>query len=203
MSGPDAQLRLDEAALLISAHAQPGLDVDAWLGRLDGLAAGVSSFAAWHGRMFTELGLAGDAETYHAVENSLLDRVVERRRGMPITLAVLGMEVGRRAGVQLAGIGMPGHFLLRHLDEPAHFVDAFAGGELLDETACAALFQRITEGTAPFRPEYLSPVTNRQILGRILANLRHSYWAAGDAAAVEWVMRLQLLVPGPEEMMLN
>jgi regulator of sirC expression with transglutaminase-like and TPR domain len=131
------------------------------------------------------------------VENSLLDRVLERRRGMPITLAVVGMEVARRAGVPVAGIGMPGHFLLRHTEEPAWFVDAFAGGELLDAAGCQALFRRMADPGVPFRPDYLQPVTHRQIVARILANLRYTYAAAGDGANLAWVLQLQLLIPDP------
>ena len=197
VSGRDAALCLDEACLLISAHAQPGLDVGGALGALDRMAEGIDSFVAWHARVFTETGFTGDAEDYHAVENSLLDRVLERRRGMPITLAVVGMEVARRAGVPVAGIGMPGHFLLRHTEEPAWFVDAFAGGELLDEAGCEALFRKIADPGVPFRPDYLRPATNRQIVARILANLRYTYAAADDRANLAWVLRLQLFMPDP------
>ena len=197
VSGRDDALHLDEACLVVSAHAQPGLDVGPALGALDRMAEGIDSFAAWHARLFAEAGFTGDAEDYHAVENSLLDRVLERRRGMPITLAVVGMEVARRAGVPMVGIGMPGHFLVRHTEDPAWFVDAFAGGELLDAAGCEALFRKIADPGAPFRPDYLLPVTNRQIVARILANLRYTYAAAGDGANLAWVLRLQLLMPDP------
>ena len=197
VSGPDDALPLDEACLLVSAHAQNGLDIRRTLRRLDRMAAGITSFETWRRRLFSDVGLVGDIESYHAVDNSLLDRVVDRRRGMPITLAVVGMEVARRAGVPMAGIGMPGHFLLRHLEEPAQFVDAFAGGELLDEAGCEALFRKISEPGAPFLPEYLRPVTGRQIVARILANLRYSYISAADRTNLAWVLRLQLLMPDP------
>jgi regulator of sirC expression with transglutaminase-like and TPR domain len=195
VSGRDEELRLDEACLLVCAHAEPGLDVGRSLDDLDGMAAGIDSFSAWHTRLFTDLGLTGDAEDYHAVENSRLDRVIERRRGMPITLAVVGMEVARRAGVPMAGIGMPGHFLLRHTGDPDWFVDAFAGGKLLDAAGCEALFRRIADPDMRFRPDYLQSVTNRQIVARILANLRYTYSVAGDRANLSWVLRLQLLMP--------
>lgn len=197
VSGRDEALPLGEACLLVSAHAQPGLDVEGALGELDRMAEGVDSFTAWHARLFSELGFAGDAEDYHAPQNSLLGRVLERRRGMPITLAVVGIEVARRAGVPLVGIGMPGHFLLRHTEEPAWFVDAFAGGELLDAAGCEALFRKIAEAGVRFRPDYLQPVTDRQIVARILANLRYTYAAADDRANLGWLLRLQLLMPDP------
>lgn len=202
-AGREQDLALGEAALLISAHAQEGLDVERWLDRLDRLAKGVDSFESWHERIFVDAGLSGDSETYHSVENSLLDRVLARRRGLPITLAVIGMEVGRRAGVAMAGIGMPGHFLLRHDGEPLCYVDAFAGGRLLDAAGCEAIFRRISDPSIPFREEYLRAVSGREILRRILANLRQSYWVEGDAANLAWVMKLQLLVPGPAEMTAN
>ena len=197
VSGRDDDLLLDEACLLISAHAQPDLDLGVWLAELDRMAEGIGSFAAWHARLFTDLGLTGDPEHYHDAENSLLDRVIERRRGMPITLAVVGMEVARRADIPMAGIGMPGHFLLRHTDEPGWFVDAFAGGELLDEAGCEALFRKIADPGLPFRAEYLQPVTRRQIVARILANLRYTYSVANDRADLSWLLRLQLLMPDP------
>ena len=197
VSGRDGALNLDEACLLIAAHARPGLDVEGALSVLDRLAEGIDSFPAWHARLFTETGFTGDADDYHAVENSLLDRVLARRRGMPITLAVVGLEVARRAGVPMAGIGMPGHFLLRHTGEPGWFVDAFGGGELLDEAGCEALFRKIADPGAAFRPEYLQPVGNRQIVARILANLRYTYAAADDGVNLAWVLQLQLLIPDP------
>lgn len=197
VSGRDEALRLDEACLLVSAHARPGLDVGRTIAKLDRMAEGIDSFAAWHARVFTEAGFTGDTEDYHAVENSLLDRVVERRRGMPITLAVVGMEVARRAGVPMVGVGMPGHFLLRHTEEPGWFVDAFAGGELLDAAGCEALFRKIADPDVPFRPGYLQPVSHRQIVARILANLRYTYSAADDRADLSWVLHLQLLMPDP------
>jgi regulator of sirC expression with transglutaminase-like and TPR domain len=124
-----------------------------------------------------------------------LNEVIRRRTGIPISLSVLGMEVGRRLGVELAGVGMPGHFLLRHRGEPGVFVDAFDGGRLLDESGCKELFGRLRPGSA-FLHSYLDPVGPRAIVARMLANLQAGYAARGDIDDLRWVFDLRLAIPG-------
>lgn len=196
MQGPEEGIPLDEAALLVAAHARPNLDLAAELAGLDRLAAGCEpTLEGWRRRLFEELGFHGNADDYHDPRNSFLDEVVRRRAGIPISLAVLGMEVGRRVGVDLVGVGMPGHFLLRHRGDPDVFVDAFAGGRLLDEAGCEQLFRRLHPDTA-FRRHYLDAVGPRAILARMLANLRAVYAARGDGDNLTWVLDLRLAVPG-------
>ena len=134
----DQPLPLDEALLLIAVHADPAVDVAAQQERLDDLAAGVSepSVSALSHRLFTEMGLAGDRATYYDPQNSLLPAVLDRRLGIPITLGVVAMEVGRRCGVVLEGIAMPGHFLVRPSSEPDLYVDVYDGGRELDLSGC-------------------------------------------------------------------
>lgn len=203
VQGPEEHLPLDEAALLIAAHAEPGLDVADELRALDQLAVGCPSptLEAWWHRLFVELGFVGNTTHYDDPRNSFLNFVVRRRTGIPITLGVVGMEVGRRLGLTLVGIGMPGHFLLRHEGSPPVFIDAFHGGVLLDDIGCQKRFYEIYGPEVAFDVSYLAPVGPRIILGRMLNNLRRIYGAQRDAAGVAWVLRLRQAIPGtpPEE----
>ena len=106
------------------------------------------------------------------------------------------MEVGRRIGVPLSGVGMPGHFLLRDKVDPTVFVDAFHGGRLLDELGCAALHRRLMGRGGGFDPDWLEPVPRWAIVARMLANLKAIYQQQGDRDALRWVLGLRCLVPG-------
>jgi len=189
---PEHDLPLAEAALLIAAHDHP-VDVAAQLAILDALALGAPRTPEMLARhLFTELGFAGNDTAYTDPRNSYLDEVLRRRLGIPITLSVLMLEVGRRRGLLLEGVGMPGHFLVR-ADDGA-FYDAFHGGLRLDEQGCRRIFET-TRGPMPFLAEYLAPVGSRAILARMLANLVQS--AAGrDPGTTVWATRLRLRIPG-------
>ncbi|HEY2300446.1 MAG TPA: transglutaminase-like domain-containing protein [Acidimicrobiales bacterium] len=195
VQGPEEQLALDEAALLLAAHAEPELDVAGELRRLDDLAGSLTdaSATAVADVLFGRLGLRGNTEDYGDPRNSYLNQVLDRRLGIPISLAVLMIEVGRRAGVTLEGIGMPGHFLVRGDGEVR---DPFEGGRALDHDACAALFRGIHGPKARFTPAMLAPVGPRTILARMLANLRQSYIGRRDPGALEWVVHLRVAIPG-------
>ena len=196
VQGPEDELALDEPALLIAAHAQPDLDVDAELAVLDGLAAGIPerTLESWRRHLFVDLGFSGNVRRYYDPANSFLNEVVRRRRGLPITLSVLGMEVGRRVGLRFEGVGMPGHFLLRH-DSDA-YVDPFDGGRLLDRDGCVERFHAVNGAQAPFLSSYLDAVGPRAILGRMLNNLKSVYAARGDVHALSWVFDLRMALPG-------
>jgi regulator of sirC expression with transglutaminase-like and TPR domain len=199
--GPDEAVPLARAAMLIAAHASPGLDVDRELDVFDELATGCApgDLDEWHDHLFRELAFTGNTLDYHDPRNSLLNEVVHRRLGIPITLAVVGIEVGHRLGVHLTGIGMPGHFLLHHEGLPPVFIDPF-DGDYLDEAGCERRFRAVHGPEPPFLATYLAPVGSRAILGRMLANLRGAYLRLHDYAAAEWVVRLRLALPdtGPE-----
>jgi regulator of sirC expression with transglutaminase-like and TPR domain len=188
-------LPLDEAALLVGAHVAADLDVAGQLRRLDAVADGVAepSGGAVAAHLFDRLGFRGNGEDFTDPRNSFLDQVLDRRLGIPISLAVLMMEVGRRAGVTFEGIGMPGHFLVRG---EGVVRDPFRGGRALDLAACEALFRSVQGPAAPFTPELLSPVGPRAILARMLANLRHSYAERRDPGGLAWVVRLRVAIPG-------
>ncbi len=197
VGGPTTGLALDEAALLIAAHAYPGLDVDAELTRLDQLAATcpAPTLDALVAHLFADLGYQGNRCAYYDPRNSYLNDVVERRLGIPITLSVLTLAVGRRIGVPLAPVSMPGHFLLRDRVDPDVFVDPFAGGALLDGAGCAARFRAVQGDDAPFDDAYLRPVEAPLVVARMLANLRSIFQAGRDRAALTWVLRLRTLLP--------
>jgi len=195
VEGPEDTLPLDEAALLLAAHAEPKLDVAAQLARLDGLAERVTrpTAPAVTGLLFGEIGLRGNSEEYGDPRNSFLDQVLDRGLGIPISLAVVTMEVGRRVGVVFDGVGMPGHFLVR---SEGVLMDPFRGGRVLDIAEAEALFRALHGPEAPFSPSLLAATGRRAILARMLANLRGSYAERGDAAALVWVARLLVAIPG-------
>ncbi|HEX5365497.1 MAG TPA: transglutaminase-like domain-containing protein [Acidimicrobiales bacterium] len=195
--GPDDACRLDLGALLIAAHARRDLDVDHELARLDALAAGCpdGTLGGIVAHLFDDLGFAGDRDDYGDPRNSLLDSVLDRRRGIPITLAVVLLEVGRRRDLDLVGVGMPGHFLVRAGRDPDCFVDPF-NRTLLDREGCEKLFTALHGARAPFDDKFLEPVGNRAVMARMLTNLQRSYLARGDRAGGLWAQCLRVLVPG-------
>lgn len=197
MQRPDDDLPLAEAALVISGHANPALDIPAQLQRLDDLAARVGrpDTASLCRVVFGELGLRGDLETYDDPLNSYVDRVLDRGRGIPISLSVLLMEIGRRCGLYLEGVGMPGHFLVRDAASPDQLIDAFDGGRRLDPPDCEQLLRRVTGTRAELTPEMLATTPHRAILARMLANLDRSFERRTDHPALLWVTELRLAIP--------
>jgi regulator of sirC expression with transglutaminase-like and TPR domain len=195
---PAEQVPLDEAVLLVAAHAYPGLDVGAQQARLDRLAGGcpAPTLDGLLDHLFRDLGFAGNVRDYADARNSFLNDVLDRRTGIPITLAVVTMEVGRRLGVPLAGVGMPGHFLVRDKVDPTVFVDPFARGRLLDAAGCEAAFHQVHGARAPFGSHFLDPVDTHAIVGRVLANLRATFTQRRDRGALAWTLRLRTLIPG-------
>lgn len=192
---------LGVAALAIGAGADPLMDPQVWLEELDRLAAGVDGIDALVGRLFVERGFTGNVRDYTDPENSFLHRVLARRVGIPITLAVVMIEVGRRAGVGLDGVGMPGHFLVRDRADGT-LRDPFDRGRPLTLAAAEERF-RSTTGAGPdvaFGPALLPVVGAHQILDRMLVNLAGAYRARGAVRDVEWVVRMRLVLPsaGPE-----
>jgi regulator of sirC expression with transglutaminase-like and TPR domain len=188
---------LDRAALALAAGADATLDPAHWLAELDRLATGVTSLDDLVHRLFVEEAFRGNVDDYHDPRNSLLPHVLRRRLGIPITLAVVTIEVGRRAGIALEGVGMPGHFLVRPVGTQT-LLDVFHGGAELDATACETLF-RTASGAGPdvpFGRHLLATAPTRSILLRMLENLRLIYRARQRPADLEWVVRMRLALPG-------
>jgi regulator of sirC expression with transglutaminase-like and TPR domain len=201
-------LRLDEAALAIAAEEYAGLDAAAYLARLDALALQVhrrapaplraaTTLKALRDILFQEEGFKGNEKAYYDPRNSFLNEVLDRRLGIPISLSVLFIEVARRVGLQLEGVGFPGHFLVKLRPElgPEVFVDPYNGGELLSAEECVGRFKHLSQGRE-FDPRFLQGVAPRQILGRMLHNLKRIYVEQGDDVRAFWVIdRLLLLSP--------
>ena len=191
-------VNLDTAALLIAAHARPGLDIDEQRGRLDELARSCDEpvLAEVTNLLFGIEGFHGNDADYYDPRNSYLDQVLDRRVGIPITLSVVLMEVARRVGIDLQGVSMPGHFLVRLAGEPPVLLDAFEGGRLLSEAESIARFRAVQGPSAPFDPGYLEPVGTIAILARMLNNLRNIHLQRQDSVSLEWVLLLRGLLPG-------
>lgn len=194
---PDEEIPLDLAWALVTAHAHPMVDPDGLLVRLDDLAAGcrAPTLDGLMAHLFAEQGFTGNRDDYYDPRNSYLDEVLDRRLGIPITLAVLTMEVGRRLGVPVAGVGMPGHFLLRDRVDPEVFVDPFRGGAVLGRDDCAALFRRLHGPSAELDPAWLEPIDRSAIVARILANLARVFQHRRDGAGLLWARDLQAQLP--------
>jgi regulator of sirC expression with transglutaminase-like and TPR domain len=194
-SYPD--LPLDRTALTLAAVLRPGLDIEHALRDLDGLAAScqASDRDGVVAELFGGTRFTGDRSTYTDWRNSCLDHVLETGRGIPITLSVLLIEVARRRGIELVGIGMPAHFLVGDPHDPEWFVDAFNSGRTLDRAACEALLRDLTRDQVPWRPSHLDPVPTRAIIVRMLNNLRAGFDQRGDRVRLALVMRMWMAVP--------
>ena len=199
---------LAEGALWIAAEAHPDLDVPRGLARLDAFGhraaerltpdMDVDRAASAVARLlFEEESFRGNVEDYYDPRNSFLDDVLERRLGIPITLSVVYVAVAARAGLVAAGVGLPGHFVVRAERHGRHrLLDPFHGGALLDRAECQALVARARPGGGPLDPRWLEPVTTRQIFVRMLANLKATYSALGDwPRALGASERIVLLAP--------
>ena len=201
---PEADVALDEAALLISAAGNPDLDVDAWLRHLDGLGARATALAASGAScaqsacrlLFGELGLAGDRAGYDDPRNSYLDQVLERGLGIPISLSVLLIEVGRRCGATFEPVGLPGHFVVRDPADPDHLIDAFAGGRRLDRAGAERIVTELSGGAGRLTPAMLAPTGTHNVLARMLLNLDLSFERRGDHPALLRVAQLRRNLPG-------
>ncbi len=192
MTRDGADPPLDEAALAISSSLSGGLDEIEWLAALDLIAGdcptptpdGVARY------LFGELGFAGNRSAYYDWRNSCLDRVIDTRTGIPISLAVLMIEIGRRLGVDLHGVGMPAHFLVG-VDGGRDFFDPFDGGRRLDRAGAQALFERVTRGQVPWQDRFLDPTPSRAIVIRMLNNLKAVFARRDDAIRLGLVMQLR------------
>jgi len=129
-----------------------------------------------------ELGFAGDEDDYYDPRNVLLGPLLERRKGMPILLSVLWMEVGRRAGIPVAGIGLPGHFIVRVGPPPGTLADPFAGGVPLTVDDCRRKVKALAGGRVPWRADYLRQMETPALLERVLRNLSGCRGRTGDEA---------------------
>ena len=189
-------LPLDEALALIGAHGDVVCDVEGTLRALDELAAAVpaAGLQPLLDTLFGVFGFAGDQVDYYDPRNSYLHHVLARRRGIPITLSVLLMEVGRRVGVEIHGLGTPAHFMTVVSGTPERYVDAFGAGRVLDRDELVAVFATLAPGVdiTPF----LVPLPAPEIVRRVLNNLVAVHRRQGDRDGLLWSTQLRTLVPG-------
>ncbi len=205
-AGEDRDIDLALGALLVSAEADPGLDPEHGLAQLDALAKRVrpdftrasgpaERVAVLNQFLFHGEGFTGNRSAYSDPRNSFLSQVLERRTGLPITLSVVWLEVAWRLGLDASGIGFPGHFLVRAEGESPLVIDPFHGG-IATRSDCEDLLRAVLGPDAELRQEHLRPVGPRQILARILANLKRVYCQREDwEAALSCADRLLLLLP--------
>jgi len=184
----DERIDLVRSALTIARTEYPQLDFQPYLLRFDALARRVlahlprggdapETIAVLNRVLFKEEGFRGNRQDYYNPRNSFLNDVLDRKLGIPITLALVYMEVARRVGLPLFGVGMPGHFLLKHYDVEGTevLIDAFEQGTLLTPGDCQKRLDQIYAGQVPLQPEFLVSVTRRQMLTRVLNNLKSIY----------------------------
>ena len=187
VSRPDGQIELARAALIIAKSEYPTLDVEANLDRLDALARRARTSRAvgdplgqlhrLRECLFEEEGFSGNSEDYADPRNSYLNDVLDRRLGIPITLSLVLIEVGRRLGLEMEGIGLPGHFITgARVDGEQVLLDPFNRGTILTAEGCSEVVARALGQPVELGPEHFAPVTNRQFLARMLSNLKVSYW---------------------------
>jgi regulator of sirC expression with transglutaminase-like and TPR domain len=183
----DDHIDLVRAVLLIARTEYPDLEIERYASRIEDLARRVASRArdahpqlaisALNQVLFEEEKLQGNRADYYDPRNSFLNDVLDRGLGIPITLSIIYMEVARRVGFPLAGIGMPGHFLLKHYSAEGHetLIDCFNRGDILSPQDCQSRLDEIYSGELNLQPEFLHPISRRQILTRVLNNLKTVY----------------------------
>lgn len=181
---PEEQIDLEAGTFLIARYAYPNLDVSCYAQQLDEMAreirerigsrvSGEETVKALNRYLFAEQGFRGNTKNYYEVENSYLNRVIDRRTGIPISLSAVYLLIGQRLGLPVYGIGMPGHFLVKYDSERYKiFVDCFNGGALLTEKNCVRF---LTEAGYGFEDKYLQRSFPRAILSRMLKNLLAIY----------------------------
>ncbi|NEP33642.1 MULTISPECIES: SirB1 family protein [unclassified Moorena] len=205
---PDDQIHLARAALYIAEEEYPDLAIDDYLNALDVMASEVEErlpeqryplrvIKTLNQYFYDDLGYSGNSSDYYDPRNSFLNQVMDRRTGIPISLSVVYLEVARRLDFPMVGIGMPGHFLIRpEFEQVGIFVDAFDGGEILFEQDCEERLTQIYGHPVTLQPSFLAPVSNRQLLARMLMNLKLIYLNGQDLPrALAAVERMLLLFP--------
>lgn len=184
----DEKIDMMRGALLIAETEYPLLRPELYFRKIEELAVRAKSrlpdepdaaqtIQVLNQVLFVEEQLRGNTEDYYDPRNSFLNDVLDRRLGIPITLAVIYMEVARRVGFPLFGVGMPGHFLLKHYDVDGRqtIIDCFESGKILSASDCQRRLNEIYSGQLTLQPDFLGAIPRRQILMRMLNNLRSVY----------------------------
>jgi regulator of sirC expression with transglutaminase-like and TPR domain len=181
----ESEIRLAEAALLFATDHCPDLKPARWLAFLDTLARRAGRHAAGTPQeriealrsvLVDEEGFTGNACNYYDPRNSLLNRVLELKTGIPITLSVIWLDIAQKLGWPLVGVGLPGHYIVRWQDCGRDtFIDPFAEGRVLDRQGCRHLVQAVVGGSPLLTEEHFEPASVHMTLTRMLYNLLGAY----------------------------
>ena len=206
IAGPDEEINLALAALLVAQDSYPQLPVSPYLGRLDTLADRVQDRLGSETlplivlqdllrTLFEEEGFRGNREAYYDPRNSFMNDVLDRKLGIPLTLGILTLEVGWRLGLPLSGVNFPGHFLLRFQGESLSLlIDPFDGGRTFFEEEAQGLLDRAYGGMVRLRPEFMRTARRREMLVRLLTNLKGIYLNVREPARALAVVDHILLI---------
>jgi regulator of sirC expression with transglutaminase-like and TPR domain len=205
----DSVFALDRCALSIGLEEYPNLEIDNYLRRLDTFAAraevllGQNRSAAnvlecLNEVLFVREGLQGNSENYYDPRNSYLNEVLDTKQGIPITLSVIFMEVARRLDFPIEGVGFPGHFIVKYMDQGRELlIDPFNQGRILTMRQCQELLDRVYGGNVSIQPAFLQPMNKRAIISRMLFNLKGIYYQKEEyQKALSIVERILILNPG-------
>ena len=212
VSGPTDDVPLARAALIAARAEYPDLDIDSYERRLQDIAetleqqlskSGVRDYPrrtvlAVNQLLYRELGFRGNADAYDDPRNLYLNYVLSERRGIPVSLAIVYSEVCQRVGLDVKAVGLPGHLICRYLPDDAEadgdelLLDVFSAGRLMTTKDCQSLVRNIFGSRMPFKDHYLSPLQPRQVIQRLLHNLKAGYLQRGDEDRAARVIDLLL-----------
>lgn len=203
----ESELDLGRAALLMAKCQYPKLNVELYIAQFDEIAEIISNRLSSKNPLliiknineyfFQELAFQGNKENYYDPRNSFLNEVLVRRLGIPISLSVIYMEVARRLGLKIDGVGLPGHFLVKCKTEDQEIIlDPFHQGKELSQTDCQALLTTIYGSGIELKPSFFRAVSKKEILIRMLNNLKNIYISGNDPArALITLETLLILTP--------
>lgn len=195
INGVAADRHLDLLCALVASSVDRTADVGSIIVGLDKVAdVCPASFDGIIETLFSSGMFTGDNDDYHHPRNSLLHEVLARRTGLPITLSVVAMEVGKRLDVPILGVGLPGHFVVRD-KRTGMFADPFGSGLQYDQAGMISSWQRRMGGNATFRPSMLEPTAARDIVVRILNNLKHSLVSRDETVLLARLAPLRAAFP--------
>jgi regulator of sirC expression with transglutaminase-like and TPR domain len=205
---PESAWDLARTALLVAAESDPNVDVDGELRQLDAWGDelrgrmqpdwnNLQKLARLRAFLFEELGFRGDRQDYFSPSNSLLHEVLKRRRGVPLSLGIVMLELGWKIDMPLEGVGFPGHFLVRLSGEPGDLLlDPYSRGMSVHEEDCRRMLAETTRGRMEYEPALIASVGKRDMILRLLNNLKGAYVRSGDdERALGVVDRLLILDP--------
>lgn len=213
VSRPDEAIELDRGALLIAKSCQPELEIEPYLQLLDLMAEHVKlrlrgttdarlTIAEINRYLFEDEHFVGNNDSYYDPRNSYLNEVMDRKVGIPISLSILYLEIGRRLGFKLEGVGLPGHFMVKHPGAQGDIlIDPYHQGSIVTEEDCRVRLEGLFGGQVPFDKRFLQAMAPRKILMRMLNNLKAIFLHAHDLVNAVNMVELSLCADpdNPEE----